>query len=111
MTLQTTANRQGKLLRRRLNFCEHLTTASICDPTLPRYLSPGLKELFRRLRRKLREEGRKLVLLLEDVTSFQGVDNLLIDVLVTDSQTRPDECDLISVVGLTPDYFDKFIGV
>jgi hypothetical protein len=27
-----------------------------------------------------------------DVTSFQGVDNLLIDVLITDSQTRPDEC-------------------
>jgi hypothetical protein len=83
------------------------------NPAIQRFLgiSPhGLKELFRRLRRKLKEEGRKLVLLLEDITSFQGVDNLLIDVLVTDSQTRPDECDLISVVGLTPDYFDKFIG-
>ena len=83
------------------------------NPAIQRFLgiSPhGLKELFRRLRRKLREENRRLVLLLEDITSFQGVDNLLIDVLVTDSQTREDECDLISVVGLTPSYFDKFIG-
>lgn len=83
------------------------------NPAIQRFLgiSPqGLKELFRRLRKKLKEEGRRLVLLLEDITSFQGVDNLLIDVLVTDSQTRPDECDLISVVGLTPSYFDKFIG-
>ena len=83
------------------------------NPAIQRFLgiSPhGLKELFRRLRRKLREENRRLVLLLEDITSFQGVDNLLIDVLVTDSQTRQDECDLISVVGLTPSYFDKFIG-
>lgn len=83
------------------------------NPAIQRFLgisSHGLKELFRRLRRKLREENRRLVLLLEDITSFQGVDNLLIDVLVTDSQTRQDECDLISVVGLTPSYFDKFIG-
>lgn len=83
------------------------------NPAIQRFLgiSPdGLKELFRRLRRRLRTEGRRLVLLLEDITSFQGVDNLLIDVLVTDSQTRPDECDLISVVGLTPSYFEKFIG-
>ena len=83
------------------------------NPAIQRFLgiSPhGLKELFRRLRRKLRDENRRLVLLLEDITSFQGVDNLLIDVLVTDSQTRQDECDLISVVGLTPSYYDKFIG-
>jgi hypothetical protein len=83
------------------------------NPAIQRFLgiSPnGMRELFRRLRRKLREENRRLVLLLEDVTSFQGVDNLLIDVLITDSQTRPDECDLISVVGLTPAYFEKFIG-
>jgi hypothetical protein len=83
------------------------------NPAIQRFLgiSPnGMRELFRRLRRRLRDENRRLVLLLEDITSFQGVDNLLIDVLVTDSQTRPDECDLISVVGLTPSYFEKFIG-
>ena len=83
------------------------------NPAIQRFLgisSHGLKELFRRLRRKLRTENRRLVLLLEDITSFQGVDNLLIDVLITDSQTRQDECDLVSVVGLTPSYFEKFIG-
>jgi hypothetical protein len=83
------------------------------NPAIQRFLgiSPqGLKELFRRLRRKLHTENRRLVLLLEDITSFQGVDNLLIDVLVTDSQTRPDECDLISVVGLTPSYFENTFG-
>ena len=83
------------------------------NPAIQRFLgisASGMRELFRRLRRRLRDENRRLVLLLEDITSFQGVDNLLIDVLVTDSQTRPDECDLISVVGLTPSYFEKFIG-
>jgi hypothetical protein len=71
--------------------------------------SQGLKELFRRLRERLKEEDRRLILLLEDITSFQGIDDQLVDVLVTQSDTVEDEkqCDLLSVVGITPGYYSK----
>lgn len=67
----------------------------------------GLKTLFVDLRRALHERGKRLVLLLEDITSWQGVDDALIDVLVTDATTREDVCPLISVVGVTPHYYNK----
>ena len=69
----------------------------------------GLVRAFRQLRERLAEDKRRLVLLLEDITSFQGVDNQLLDVLVARSETtegRP-QCDLISVVGVTTDFFNK----
>lgn len=67
--------------------------------------SEGLKELFMRLRRVLKD--RRLVLLLEDITSWEGVDNQLIDVLVTNAETREEQdlCPMVSVVGITPEYF------
>lgn len=71
--------------------------------------SDGLKRLFEELRAALQLQGRRLVLLLEDVTSWQGVDDHLIDVLTTDATTRPEKdlCPLISVVGVTPDYYEQ----
>ncbi len=65
----------------------------------------GLKEMFDTLRREL--APRRLVLLLEDITAWEGVDNQLIDVLVTNVETREDNdlCPMVSVVGLTPVYF------
>lgn len=73
--------------------------------------SQGLRQLFLRLRKKLKEENMRLILLLEDITNFQGVDQQLIDALVTDRSTREDDdlCDLISVVGITPAYFDEYL--
>lgn len=70
-----------------------------------------LDELFKKLRRQLKTEDRRLVLLLEDVTNFQGVDEKLIDALVFNADTRDDNayCDLISVLGVTPDYFRRYI--
>lgn len=70
----------------------------------------GLKDLFREVRAALAKQNRRLVLLLEDITSWEGLDDSLIDVLVTNASTRDsssadgDLCDLISVVGLTPQY-------
>lgn len=71
-----------------------------------------LKDLFLELRRRLRADQKRLVLLLEDITSFQGVDNQLIDALVTQSSTREtdDLCDLISVVGITPAFFREHLA-
>lgn len=61
--------------------------------------------LFRKVRSALKDRAR-LVLLLEDITAWQGLDNGLIDALVLDASTRSDICPLISVVGVTPDYYD-----
>lgn len=75
----------------------------------------GLKQLFRQIRRALAARGQRLVLLLEDITSWEGIDDSLIDVLVTNSETRgadgePDMCPLISVVGVTPTYYHRLPG-
>lgn len=61
--------------------------------------------LFRKLRQALKGRAR-VVLLLEDITAWQGLDNSLIDALVLDARTRDDVCPLISVVGVTPEYYD-----
>lgn len=75
----------------------------------------GLKTLFRQVREALAERGQRLVLLLEDITSWEGLDDSLIDVLVFNAAARgeADEkpiCPLISVVGVTPAYYDKLQG-
>lgn len=75
----------------------------------------GLKTLFRKVRQALQSRGQRLILLLEDITSWEGLDDSLIDVLVFNSEVRGDEqdadvCPLISVVGVTPAYYDKLAG-
>jgi hypothetical protein len=70
----------------------------------------GLRDMFFKLRKELLKERRRLVLLLEDVTSWEGIDGQLIDSLVVDARTRSDVCDMISVVGMTPLYFNAIQG-
>ena len=74
--------------------------------------SDALRKLFKDVRVILQQRGQRLVLLLEDITSFQGIDDSLIDVLVDDAQTQDELssqkiCPLISVVGVTPLYFQR----
>src|SRR3546814_5872735 len=69
-----------------------------------------LKTLFRQVRQALAVRGQLFVLLLEDITSWEGIDDSLIDVLVTNAGTRDDMCPLISVVGVTPAYYQKLHG-
>lgn len=88
------------LNRRRNDAVQHLLGVS----------AEGLKDLFREVRTVLAQRGQRLVLLLEDITSWEGIDNSLIDVLVTNADTRSidgqsDLCPLISVVGITPAYY------
>lgn len=70
----------------------------------------GLRDMFLKLRKALLAEQRRLVLLLEDVTSWEGIDGQLIDSLAVDARTRSDVCDMISVVGMTPLYFKDIQG-
>lgn len=72
----------------------------------------ALKTLFRNVRKALQARGQRLILLLEDITSWEGLDNSLIDVLIFNADAKDDEqtddvCPLISVVGVTPTYYDK----
>ena len=72
----------------------------------------ALKRLFERVRGELARRGQRLVLLLEDITSWEGLDDSLIDALVLNSETRAegDLSPIISVVGVTPEYYDKLAG-
>jgi hypothetical protein len=74
-----------------------------------------LKSLFRELREMLAPRGQRLVLLLEDITSWEGLDDTLMDVLVDNAEAQGGEeeakiCPLISVVGVTPDFYDRLPG-
>src|SRR3546814_9529228 len=82
-------------------------SSDVCSSDLS---AEGLKTLFRQVRQALAVRGQRLVLLLEDITSWEGIDDSLIDVLVTNAGTRDDMCPLISVVGVTPAYYQKLHG-
>lgn len=74
----------------------------------------ALKTLFRNVREALLERGQRLVLLLEDITSWEGLDDSLMDVLVDNAEAQGDDgakiCPLISVVGVTPDFYARLPG-
>ncbi len=67
------------------------------------------------LRQKLAEKGRRLVLMIEDVSCFQGVDDQLIEALfhvnakdASLNSSRP-LAPLLAVVGVTTQYFEREI--
>jgi hypothetical protein len=68
-----------------------------------------LKAIFHELRRQLRKQNRKLALFIEDITAFTGIDEGLIDVLATQhtGEGNKEFCRLISVIGLTDNYFNQ----
>jgi hypothetical protein len=75
----------------------------------------ALQTLFRNVREALLERGQRLVLLLEDITSWEGLDDSLMNVLVDNAEAHggeggPQICPLISVVGITPDFYDRLPG-
>ncbi|WP_437277876.1 hypothetical protein WME90_42685 [Sorangium sp. So ce375] len=70
-----------------------------------------LQKRFLEVRRRLRAANRRLVLLLEDITNLQGVDQQLIEALLPSPATpeESDLCDLVAVLGVTPEYHQKAI--
>ena len=69
-------------------------------------LTPGqLTERLDQVRKMLRADGKRLVLLLEDITNLRGVDGDLVEALLRSSQEQPEFCDLVAVIGVTPDYY------
>lgn len=70
-----------------------------------------LENVFRLLRKELKKQGKQLTLLIEDITSFTGIDKSLVNVLAnTHKGSKEDEsmCRLISVVGITNAYYENY---
>jgi hypothetical protein len=73
-----------------------------------RLSTQDLRDLFGDLRRHLHQQGLSLALFIEDITAFTGIDEGLIDVLITQhrSQSNAEFCRLTSVIGVTDAYFN-----
>lgn len=70
--------------------------------------SADLKKIFEDLRRELKKSGKALILFIEDITSFTGIDKALMEVLITEhTGTKHNEqfCPMLSVVGVTNAYY------
>jgi hypothetical protein len=65
-----------------------------------------LQRRFLEVRKLLRKDAKRLVLLLEDVTNLQGVDQQLIEALLPNPSVKENRelCDLVAVIGVTPEY-------
>lgn len=70
------------------------------------------KKLFASLRKILKEKEMNLTLFVEDINSFTGIDEALMEVLLTDhnAEGNHDYCRIISVVGSTNKFYDTKIN-
>ena len=75
-------------------------------------IEPGdFQQIFKEIRQELKRKGKNLILLVEDITSFTGVNQALLNALVTGhtgSNAADNLCRLISVVGTTSEYYRQF---
>lgn len=75
-------------------------------------LEPGdLSKVVEEIRQELFRQGKSLTILIEDITAVSGVDESLLDALLTDRNGYPDKkmCRINAIVGSTDGYYiDKF---
>lgn len=75
-------------------------------------LEPGdLANVIEEIRRELFRQGKTLTILMEDITSASGVDDSLLDALLTDKIEYPEKqmCRINAIVGATDGYYrEKF---
>jgi len=75
-------------------------------------IEPGdFQEIFKDIRRELKRKGKGLILLIEDITAFTGINQALLNALITSHTGMNEEdniCRLISVVGTTTEYYSQF---
>ena len=66
------------------------------------------EEIFKDIRRNLKKENKRLTILIEDITSFTGVNAALLNALTGSEHTKKgneDLCRLSSIVGITSGYY------
>ncbi len=70
-----------------------------------------LRKAFEELRVRLAGDRKRLVLLLEDITDFQGLDNQLIEALIqrAGDAGEGDLCPLVAVLGITPGFYNDYL--
>lgn len=75
-------------------------------------IEPGdFQQIFKEIRQEIKRKGKNLILLVEDITSFTGVNQALLNALVTGhtgSNAVDNLCKLVSVVGTTTQYYNQF---
>lgn len=75
-------------------------------------IEPGdFQQIFKEIRQEIKRKCKNLILLVEDITSFTGVNQALLNALVTGhtgSNAVDNLCKLISVVGTTTQYYNQF---
>lgn len=75
-------------------------------------LEPGdLANVIEEIRQELFKQGKTLTILIEDITAASGVDDSLLDALLTDKIEYPDKnmCRINAIVGSTDGYYrEKF---
>lgn len=67
--------------------------------------------IFREIRQELYSQNKNLILLIEDITAFTGINQDLLNALVTEhtGENGVDKlCRLVSVVGTTTQYYSEF---
>lgn len=69
--------------------------------------SGDFKQIFTDIRKELYIQGKNLTLFIEDITSFTGVDNALLNALMEENTGMySDQCRISSIVGTTINYFE-----
>lgn len=69
------------------------------------------QQMFKEIRQELYRQHKSLILLVEDITSFTGINKELLDALRTEHtgmNASDNMCRLISVVGTTTQYYEEF---
>ena len=74
-------------------------------------IEPGdFRDIFQDIRKELYRIGKNLTLFIEDVTSFTGVDEALLDALLVDHTERSKDekiCRISSIIGTTSNYLER----
>lgn len=75
-------------------------------------IEPGdFEQIFKEIRKELFRVGKNLILLIEDITSFTGINTALLNTLIiehTGLNASDNMCKLISVIGTTSEYYRQF---
>jgi hypothetical protein len=71
----------------------------------------AISQVFVDLREQLYKEGRRLVILQEDITAAQGIDDTLLDMFVSPGGIGSvPGCPLVAVCGITPQYERQYFN-
>lgn len=66
------------------------------------------EEIFKDIRREIKNQGKRLTILIEDITSFTGVNTALLNALTTEhtgNLADKDLCRVSSIIGITSGYY------